>query len=50
MDYKKWSSMKVGDRVKRSLCAERGTIISNVGIGYVVQWDYGKKNELQMEF
>ena len=46
MDYKKWSSMKVGDRVKRGLCAERGTIISNVGIGYVVQWDNGKKERI----
>ena len=49
MDYKEWSSMKIGDRVKRGL-SERGAIISNVGIGYVVQWDNGKKNELQMEF
>ena len=38
--------MKVGDRVKRGLYTERGTIISNVGIGYVVQWDNGKKERI----
>lgn len=38
--------MKIGDRVKRCLRAERGTIISNVGVGYVVQWDNGEKERI----
>jgi len=41
MDYKEWSSLKTGDRVKR-LFEGFGTIIANCGIGYVVQFDNGK--------
>ena len=46
MDYEEWSSMKIGDRVNRCLREERGTIISNVGVGYVVQWDNGKNERI----
>lgn len=41
MDYKEWSSLKTGDRVKR-LFEGVGTIIASCGIGYVVQFDNGK--------
>ena len=41
--YKEWSSFKTGDKVKRfkgdSLS---GTVISSVGVGYVVKLDNGK--------
>ena len=40
MDYTEWSSLKVGDRVKRSSDG-RGTVISDIGIGYVVKFDNG---------
>ena len=41
MDYNKWASLKTGDRVKRKFNKLKGTIISAVGIGYVVKWDNG---------
>ena len=41
MDYTEWSSLKIGDRVKRIFNTPKGTIISDVGIGYVVKWDNG---------
>lgn len=40
MDHKEWSSLKIGDRVKR-LFTGVGTIISSCGVGYVVQFDNG---------
>lgn len=41
MDYYEWSSLKVGDRVKRVFNRPKGTIISAVVVGYVVKWDNG---------
>ena len=41
MDYNKWASLKTGDRVKRKFNKLKGSIISAVGIGYVVKWDNG---------
>ena len=41
MDYTEWKSLKKGDRVKRIFNKPKGTIISAVGVGYVVQWDDG---------
>lgn len=41
MDYTEWQSLKKGDRVKRIFNKPKGTIISAVGVGYVVQWDDG---------
>lgn len=41
MDYTEWSSLKIVDRVKRIFNTPKGTIISDVGIGYVVKWDNG---------
>lgn len=40
MDYKEWSSLKIGDRIKR-LFEGIGTIIASCGVGYVVQFDNG---------
>ena len=41
MNYDEWSSLRIGDRVKNSLYGV-GTIISDIGIGYVVKFDNGK--------
>ena len=41
MDYTEWSSLKAGDRVKH-FSNGKGTIISDIGVGYVVQFDNGK--------
>ena len=41
MNYDEWASLKTGDRVKRKFNKLKGTIISAVGIGYVVKWDNG---------
>lgn len=41
MDYKEWCSFKKGDRVKHRF-EGAGTIITNCGVGYVVQFDNGK--------
>lgn len=41
MDYTEWTSLKVGDRVKRVFNRPKGTIISDVCVGYVVKWDNG---------
>lgn len=46
MDYTEWGSLKVGDRVKRLFSYPKGTIISDVGIGYVVKWDNGKTEKI----
>lgn len=46
MDYTEWTSLKVGDRVKRVLNRPKGTIISAVGVGYVVRWDNGKTEKI----
>ena len=46
MDYKEWSSLKTGDRVKDFVFG-KGTIISDVGIGYVVKFDNGKVERIQ---
>lgn len=40
MDYTEWSSLKNGDRVKGIY--GKGTIISSVGIGHVVEFDNGE--------
>lgn len=40
MDYKKWESLKTGDRVKRFLEGV-GTIIASCGVGYIVKFDKG---------
>lgn len=44
MDYTEWSSLQVGDRVKGY--KGKGTIISSVGVGYVVQYDNGTKEKV----
>ena len=41
MNYNEWASLKKGDRVKRKFNKPIGTIISAVGIGYIVKWDNG---------
>ena len=46
MDYTEWTSLKVGDRVKRVLNRPKGTIISAVGVGYVVRWVNGKTEKI----
>lgn len=46
MDYKKWSSLKSGDRVK-DFTLGKGIIISDVGVGYVVKFDDGKVRRIQ---
>lgn len=40
MDYTEWSSLKNGDRVKGIY--GKGTIISSVGVGHVVEFDNGE--------
>ena len=45
MNYDEWASIKIGDRVKRIFNSHKGTIISDVGIGYVVKWDKSGKTE-----
>lgn len=40
VDYEEWSSLNIGDRVKNTLYGA-GTIISDIGIGYVVKFDNG---------
>lgn len=42
MDYLEWESLKVGDRVKHFIHG-KGTIITDVGVGYVVHFDNGNK-------
>lgn len=46
MDYTEWTSLKVGDRVKRVFNRPKGTIISAVGVGYVVKWDDGTTEKI----
>ena len=46
MNYTEWSSLKIGDRVKRIFNTLKGTIISDVGIGYVVKWDNGTTEKI----
>lgn len=41
MNYTEWSYLKCGDRVKNPTYGN-GTIISDVGVGYVVRFDSGK--------
>ena len=41
MNYDEWASLKTGDRVKRKFNKPIGTIISTIGVGYVVKWDNG---------
>lgn len=41
MDYTEWKSLKSGDKVK-DFTYGKGTIISDVGVGYVVKFDSGK--------
>lgn len=48
MDYTEWSSLKIGDRVIRTHDTTnlQGTIISDVGVGYVVKWDNGETKKI----
>ena len=46
MNYDEWASLKTGDRVKRVFDSSKGTIISDVGIGYVVKWDNGTTEKI----
>lgn len=46
MDYTEWTSLKIGDRVKRVFNSPKGTIISDVGVGYVVKWDNGTTEKI----
>lgn len=41
MDYTEWSSLKFGDKI-RDFTYGKGTIISDVGVGYVVKFDSGE--------
>lgn len=41
MNYREWELLKSGDRVK-DFTYGNGTIISDVGIGYVVKFDNGE--------
>lgn len=45
-DYKEWSSLKKGDEVTDFLGKKTGVIISNVGIGYTVEWKDGTKERI----
>ena len=47
MDYTEWASLKVGDRVRGVFNTPKGTIISAVGVGYVVKWDNGTTEKIQ---
>lgn len=40
MDYNVWVSLRKGDRVK-NFTYGKGTIISDIGVGYVVKFDNG---------
>ena len=42
MNYAEWTLLKVGDRVIHFTYG-KGTIITNIGVGYVVQFDDGNK-------
>jgi hypothetical protein len=46
MDYTEWSTLKVGDRVGYFTYG-KGTILTNIGVGYVVQFDNGKIIKIQ---
>lgn len=46
MDYKEWSSLRTGDRVK-DFTFGKGIIISDVGVGYIVKFDNGKIQRIQ---
>ena len=46
MDYTEWNSLKIGDRVKRVFDNPKETIISDVGVGYVVKWDNGTTEKI----
>lgn len=41
MNYKEWSLLKIGDKVK-NFTYGKGVIISDIGIGYVVKFNSGK--------
>ena len=45
-DYKEWSSLKKGDEVTDFFRKKTGVIISNVGIGYTVEWKDGTKERI----
>ena len=47
MDYTEWASLKVRDRVRGVFNTPKGTIISAVGVGYVVKWDNGTTEKIQ---
>lgn len=43
--YYEWENLKVGERIKKY--GLKGTIISNVGVGYVVNFDNGYTCRIQ---
>jgi ribosomal protein L21E len=45
-DYKEWSSLKKGDRVTDFFRQKTGVIISDVGVGYTVEWKDGTKERI----
>lgn len=45
-NYKEWSSLKKGDIVTDVFRRKTGVIISDIGIGYVVEWKDGTKERI----
>lgn len=45
-NYKEWYSLKKGDKVTDFFRQKTGIIISDIGIGYVVEWKDGMKERI----
>ncbi|MEQ2630036.1 hypothetical protein [Roseburia inulinivorans] len=45
-DYKEWASLKKGDEVTDFFRQKTGVIISDIGIGYTVEWKDGTKERI----
>ena len=45
-NYKEWSSLKKGDIVTDVFRQKTGVIISDIGIGYVLEWKDGIKERI----
>ena len=45
-DYKEWSSLKKEMKLQIFFRKKTGVIISNVGIGYTVEWKDGTKERI----
>lgn len=45
-DYKEWSSLKKGKEVTDFFRQKTGVIISDVGVGYTVEWKDGTKERI----